>query len=207
MAQKMMRRLPPGLEDGMEKMSPTEDLCIEHAQLTRIMLAIDHTLKAAGKSPKSSLRPVNQACEMIRQLVDEHHMKIEEDYIYPKFRDTELENFVNALKDQHVEARKMVARMTNLTKGGRPDMDELRSTFRDFKDMITAHAAYEESCLFPAVEGTWSDDQLDALREKQEEDEKRLLGEDATQKVFNRLTELESSCGIESVRDFTKRSK
>ena len=207
MAQKMMRRLPPGLEDGMEKMSPTEELCVEHAQLTRIMLAIDHTLQAAGKSPKSSLRPVNQACAMIKQLVDEHHMKIEEGYIYPKFEDTELGDFVKVLKNQHIEARKMVAKMTNMSKGGRPDMDELRSTFTDFKDMITAHAAYEESCLFPAMEGTWSDDQLADLREKQEEDEKRLLGNDATEKTFNMLKDLETSCGIEGINDFTRRSR
>jgi hemerythrin superfamily protein len=94
-------------------------------------------------------------------------MKIEEDYIYPNFENTDLANFVKTLKDQHIEARKMLAKMTSLSKGGRPDMDQLSSTFRDFKDMITAHAAYEESCLFPCMEGTWSQDQLDSLREKQ----------------------------------------
>ncbi len=207
MAQKMMKRLPSGLEEGIENMSPTEELSLEHAQLVRIMMAIDRTLQDAGKSSKSSLKPVNQACEMIKKLVDEHHMRIEEGYVYPKFEDTELSDFVKTLNDQHTEARKMVAKMTNLSKGGKPDIDELRSTFRDFRDMITAHAAWEETILFPAMQGTWSEDQLDELREKQEEDEKRLMGDDATQKAYNMLTDLESSCGIESIGDFTRINK
>lgn len=207
MAQQMIKRMPKGIEDGLEKMSATEELCIEHAQLDRIMLAMENVMKRAGKSPKTSLRPVYQACEMIRQLVDEHHMKIEEDHIYPQFENTDLADFTRTLKDQHNEARKMLSKMTSLSKGGRPDMDQLNGTFRDFKDMITAHAAFEEACLFTAVEGTWSRDQLDALKEKQEQDEKRLLGEDATQKVYNMLKEIESSCGIEGIRDFTRRSK
>jgi hypothetical protein len=40
MAQKMMKRMPSGLEEGIEKMSPTEELALEHGQLTRILLAM-----------------------------------------------------------------------------------------------------------------------------------------------------------------------
>lgn len=207
MAQKMMRRLPPGLEDAMEKISATEELTMEHAELTRILLAMDNCMKAAGKSPKSSLRPVVQACDMINQLVVKHHMQIEEDYIYPKFEGTELADFAKVLKDQHGEARKLVAKMENLSKGGRPDMGELQTAFKDFKDMITAHAAYEETCLFPAMNGTWSDRDLADLREKQEEAEKKMLGEDAAQKVYSMLGDLESSCGVEGLRDFTRRTR
>jgi len=203
----MMIRVPPGLEDGLEKMSPTEELAVEHGQLARIMLAMNNVLKKAGKSPKTSLRPVYQACEMIQQAVVDHHMKIEEEHVYPKFDGTELSEFADLLKAQHDEARKLVARMMSLSKGGRPDMDQLNAAFRDFQDMITAHAAWEETVLFPAMEGTWSAEELSDLREIQEEQEEKMFGKDAAKTVYSKLAELESSCGIEGLRDFTRKLK
>jgi hemerythrin-like domain-containing protein len=206
-----MQRMPEGLEEGLEKMSPTEELSVEHGQLTRILLAMDKTLKAAGGNPKASLAPIKQACQMIKQSVVDHHMKIEEKDIYPQFEKTELADFAAALKSQHMEARKLVARMDALSKTGnvrdKSEMEELNKAFNDFKDMITAHAAWEETVLFPVMEGTWSKEDLKDLREKEKQDEKKLLGKDAAEKVYNMLADLEKSCGISSVSDFTRRLK
>jgi hemerythrin-like domain-containing protein len=211
MALKTIQRMPEGLEDGLEKMSPTEELAVEHGQLTRILLAMDKTLKAAGGSSRASLAPIQQACKMIRQSVVGHHMKIEEEEIYPQFEDTDLADFAADLKLQHDEARKLVARMDDLSKTGKvrdkSEMEELNKAFNDFKEMITAHAAWEETVLFPVMEGTWSKADLNDLREKQEEDEEKLLGKDAAEKQFNMLADLEKSCGISSVGDFTRRLK
>lgn len=206
-----MQRMPEGLEEGLKKMSPTEELAFEHGQLTRILLAMDKTLKAAGGSSKANLAPIKQACQMIRQSVVDHHMKIEEKDIYPQFENTELADLAATMKSQHAEARKLVARMDELSKTGnvrdRSEMEELNRAFNDFKEMITAHAAWEETVMFPVMEGSWSKDDLKYLREKEEQDEKKLLGKDATEKQFNMLAELESSCGIASVSDFTRRLK
>jgi hemerythrin-like domain-containing protein len=207
MAQKVLERPPPGLEKAMEKISPTEELCIEHAMLDRIMLAMDQTLKMAG-SRKADLSPLKQACAMIRQVVDEHHMKIEEEEVYPKFEDDRvLAPMIEDFEEQHDEARKMVDRLEELAEAGKPDTAELRRVFMDFRDMMMAHAAREETVLFPAMQGTWSDDELDALKEAQEEDEKKLLGDDADEKVFKMLGDIEAAAGIESVGDFTRRLK
>ncbi len=73
--------------------------------------------------------------------------------------------------------------------------------------MLSAHSAWEETMLYPAMNGTWSDDDLDNLKETQEEHEKKLLGEDADEKVYGMLADLEEACNIRSVRDFTFRAK
>jgi hemerythrin-like domain-containing protein len=209
MAQKMMKRMPSGLEEGVEKMSPTEELAMEHGQLTRILLAVDNVLRPEGSIPKANLGPINQACTMIRQAVVDHHMKIEEELIYPKFEGTELEDCASILKTQHIEARKLLGRMESLAKSGTVkssgDMDELKQCFNDFKDMLTAHAAFEETVVFPFMEGNWSEKELNSLREAQESDEKKLMGDDAVQKTFDNLTSLESSCGVTGLRDYTRR--
>jgi hemerythrin-like domain-containing protein len=211
MAQKMMKRMPSGLEDGLEKMSPTEELAVEHGQLTRILLAMDNMLRGSASVPKANLGPINQACKMIRQSVVDHHMKIEEEHVYPRFEDTDLADCASTLKTQHIEARKLLAHMESLAKSGtlrdRSEMEELKRTFNDFKDMITAHAAFEETVLFPSMEGTWSQKDLDNLREIQEEDEKKLMGDDAAKKTFEMITSLESSYGVTGLRDYTRRMK
>jgi hemerythrin-like domain-containing protein len=211
MAQVTTQRMPPGLEEGVEKMSATEELGFEHAMLDRILLAMDETLMMAGSPSKADLSPVNEACNMIKEVVDKHHMKIEEDEIYPKFEDTDLSDFASTLKSQHDDMRKLVARMEDLSKTGavrdRSEMDELKRIFNDFHKMVMAHAAWEETVLFPTMEGTWSEDELNDLRETQEEHEKKLLGKDAVNKVYGMLTDLESSAGITGVQDFTRRLK
>jgi hemerythrin-like domain-containing protein len=211
MAQKMMKRMPSGLEEGMEKLSPTEELDVEHGQLTRILLAMDNVLRSEGSIPKANLGPINQACMLIKQAVVEHHMKIEEEDIYPRFEGTDLADFASALKSQHIEGRKLLARMDSLSKTGavrdRSEMDELKRVFNDFKDMMTAHAAWEETVLFPVMEGTWSEDDLNDLRETQEKDEKKLLGKDAVEKLNSMLMSVEAACGVNDVRDFTRRLK
>ncbi len=211
MAQKMMKRMPSGLEDGLEKISPTEELTVEHGQLTRILLAVNNVLGPEGSVSKDSLGQVNQACKLIRQAVVDHHMKIEEEHVYPRFEGTELADCASTLKTQHIEARKLLAHMESLSKpgttGGKAEMEDLKRAFNDFKDMLTAHAAYEETVLFPVMEGTWSQKDLDKLRETQEEDEKKLMGDDAAEKLYGMLTSLESSCGISGLRDYTKRMK
>jgi hemerythrin-like domain-containing protein len=211
MAQKMMKRLPSGLEEGMEKMSPTEELSVEHGILTRILLAMDKVLTGEGSITKANLGPINQGCALIKQAVVDHHMKIEEEEVYPQFENTELADFTGTLISQHIEGRKLLARMESLSRTGavrdRSEMDELKRAFNDFKDMITAHAAWEETILFPVMEGTWSKDDLNDLRESQEQDEKKLLGKDATEKLNSMLTSLESACGVNDVSDFTRRLK
>lgn len=206
MAQMTMERPPSGLKEGIEKISATQELGVEHAMLNRIMLAMDHSMKMAGKGSKSGLEPVVRGCELIKEVVDKHHMKIEEEEVYPRFENTKLSDLARTLKDQHVEMRKLVSRMENLAKRG-SDLDELKSTFMDFHDMTMAHAAWEESLLFPCMEGTWSDRDLKNLKETQEKHEKKLLGDDATQKVYSMLAELESAAGVSGLRDFTRRAK
>ncbi|WP_424357476.1 hemerythrin domain-containing protein [Methanocella sp. MCL-LM] len=206
MAQMTMQKPPSGLEDGIEKMSATQELGLEHAVLDRIMLAMHHSMKMAGKGSKSSLEPCVRGCEIIKQVVDKHHMVMEEEEIYPKFENTKLSDMARVLKDQHIEMRKMVARMENLAKKG-SDIEDLKSTFMDFHDMVMAHAAWEETVLFPCMEGTWSESDLDDLKETQEKHEKKLLGEDATMKIYGMVADLESSAGITSLKDFTRRAK
>jgi hemerythrin-like domain-containing protein len=202
-------REPPGLKDGIEKMPITEELSLEHAILDRILLAVENALKNADL--KTDLTPVHQATGMIKDVVENHHMKFGEESIYPHFRRGDLGDMVEAFVSQHSEARKINNRIHNLTSTGnvrdRSEMDELLRLFNRYRTAITAHAAWEETMLFPAMLGTMSRDDMDVLKELNEQQERNLLGKDAEKKIYRQLTGLEQACGITGIRDFVGEQK
>jgi len=71
---------------GDEGISPAEDLMREHGLLNRVLLIYDHHLQMlAGKRPFDGSVLVN-AADVIRHFVEEYHEKLEEDFLFPRFR-------------------------------------------------------------------------------------------------------------------------
>lgn len=209
MAQLMARRLPPEAIQGVKNMPMTEDLSLEHGILSRILMAMNNTIKAIDAGGRPNMNVIAMGCNMMKQLVDMRHMKFEEEYVYPLFDKGECSNFVNTLRDQHNEGRKFVARMESLSKAGSPgsaQMEELKRDFTMFHDMMLAHAAFEETILFPILEGAPSDDQMRNLKMLGVKQEESLLGPNATQKAFDMLSELEAAAGVTGLSNFTQKA-
>jgi hemerythrin superfamily protein len=87
----------------------------------------------------------------------------------------------------------------------RSRLEELKNYFTDFHEMLLAHAAFEESVLFPVLEGTLSGDELKELKMRGTEQEESLFGPDATQKVFDMLYQLEAAAGVKGASHYTKK--
>jgi hemerythrin-like domain-containing protein len=201
---------PPSREmlDGVQKMPLTEELALEHGMLMRIMLAMNTMIKGA-EGGRPNMDALSMACDMIRKLVDEHHMKFEEEQIYPRFEKGDMADFVKTLKAQHDEARRFVSQMSQTTKMGQittSTIENLRRNYTAFQDTLTAHAAFEETLLFPLVRGSISDDELNRLKTAFKEQESRIVGSDPTRKAYTLLSELESKAGINDLSFYTKPS-
>lgn len=71
---------------GDEGISPAEDLMREHGVLNRILLIYDEHMRVlAAKRPfDGSL--LARAADIIRHFVEEYHEKLEEDFLFPRFR-------------------------------------------------------------------------------------------------------------------------
>jgi hypothetical protein len=69
---------------------------------------------------------------------------------------------------------------------------------------MTAHAAWEDSLLFPAITGTLSEDDMGELKGLKKRQERDLLGRDATSNLYRQLTGLELACGVTGPDIFTR---
>lgn len=192
-----------------EDVSPAEDLMREHGLLNRLLLIYDEHLRmlAAKRSFDGSV--LVSAADIIRQFVEEYHEKLEEDYLFPRFRKAgKLVNLVDTLETQHKAGRRLTAEIRELAgiatlKYVSSDSEKLSSALRDFLRMYRPHEAREDTVLFPAFRKIVSPHEYDALGEDFEKKEDEKFGEEGFFKVVDQVAEIEKKLGIYELAQFT----
>jgi len=192
-----------------EDVSPAEDLMREHGLLNRLLLIYDEHLRmlAAKRSFDGSV--LVSAADIIRQFVEEYHEKLEEDFLFPRFRKAgKLVNLVDTLETQHKAGRRLTAEIRELAgiatlKYVSSDSEKLSSALRDFLRMYRPHEAREDTVLFPAFRKIVSPHEYDALGEDFEKKEDEKFGEEGFFKVVDQVAEIEKKLGIYELAQFT----
>lgn len=192
-----------------EDVSPAEDLMREHGLLNRLLLIYDEHLRmlAAKRSFDGSV--LVSAADIIRQFVEEYHEKLEEDYLFPRFRKAgKLVNLVDTLQTQHKAGRRLTAEIRDLAatatlKYVSSDSEKLSSNLHDFLRMYRPHEAREDTVLFPAFREIVSPHEYDALGEDFEKKEDEKFGEEGFFKVVDQVAEIEKKLGIYELAQFT----
>lgn len=192
-----------------ENISPAEDLMREHGVLNRILLIYDnHLQKLTGKHPFDG-SVLASAADIVRHFVEEYHEKLEEDFLFPRFRKADkLVNLVDTLQTQHKAGRDLTAKIKELAgtatlKYVSSNSDKLGDALRAFVHMYRPHEAREDTVLFPAFRTIVSANEYDALGEDFEKREDELFGDDGFFKVVDQVAGLEKRLGIYELAQFT----
>jgi hemerythrin-like domain-containing protein len=201
-----------GKEKGKDKgdnISPAEDLMREHGLLNRVLLIYDEHLRMlSARRPFDGSVLVN-AADVIRHFVEEYHEKLEEDFLFPRFRKAgKLINLVDTLQEQHKAGRELTAKIRELAgtatfKYVSTDSEKLVDALRDFLRMYRPHEAREDTVLFPAFRKLVSAHEYEALGEDFEKKEDDLFGEEGFFKVLDQVAQLEKKLGIYELGQFT----
>jgi len=191
-----------------EEISPTEDLMREHGVLNRILLIYDEHLRRLSAKQPFDGSVLASAADITRHFVEEYHEKLEEDYLFPRFRKAgKLIGLVDTLIAQHKAGRELTAQIRELgslaTLKYVSDSDKLGDALRAFLRMYRPHEAREDTVLFPAFRGIVSAHEYDALGEDFEKKEDELFGEDGFFKVVDEVATLEKKIGIYDLSQFT----
>src|SRR5438045_4580877 len=72
--------------DKEEEVSPAEDLMREHGVLKRILLVYGEAIGRIDQKAELSTDPIMDAAKMVRAFVEDYHEKLEEDFLFPRFR-------------------------------------------------------------------------------------------------------------------------
>ena len=204
----LMQEQKAGKNESSEEISPAEDLMREHGLLNRILLIYDEHLRRLNAKQDFDPAILASAADIIKRFVEDYHEKLEENYLFPRFRKAgKLVDLVDVLLAQHQAGRRVTARIQQLATAAvvkdaakRRDLSDL---LQSFIRMYRPHEAREDTVLFPAFHSIVSKNEYDSLGEEFEKQEDELFGEDGFFKVLDQVASLEKKLGIYDLSKFT----
>jgi hemerythrin-like domain-containing protein len=191
-----------------EEVSPPEDLMREHGVLRRILLIYEDIQGRLTSEKEFPLETLSKAAQIIQKFIEQYHEKLEEDYLFPRFKKAgKLVELVTLLKEQHEAGRRLTPQVIQLATRASlkeaPKRKELAEKLHLFLRMYRPHAAREDTILFPALRTIVSKKEFEDLGEEFEEKEEKLFGEGGFERIVDQVAELEKSLGIYDLAQFT----
>lgn len=194
---------------GDEGISPAEDLMREHGVLNRILLIYDEHVRMLTEKRTFDGSVLVSSADIVRHFVEEYHEKLEEDFLFPRFRKAKkLVNLVDTLQAQHKAGRDLTANIRELAgtatlKYVSTDSEKLADALRSFLRMYRPHEAREDTVLFPALRSIVSAHEYAALGDDFEKKEDELFGDEGFFKVVDQVSQLEKKLGMYDLAQFT----
>lgn len=195
-------------QDEEEDVSPAEDLMREHGVLKRVLLIYRDVINRIDGKQDFSPDVVMSSAKLIRTFVEDYHEKLEQDYLFPRFRKAnKLVDLVDVLYDQHQKGRILTDQTMHLaTAAAAKDPSQraqLRNALHQFVRMYEPHEAREDTVLFPEFRKLVSKHEYDALGEDFEKKENELFHGDGFEKNVDAVARLEKQLGIYELAQFT----
>ena len=190
-----------------EMVSPGEDLMREHGVLRRVMFLYDEAaLRLDGRADVDG-RVLGSGAGIVRRVIEEYHEKLEEQFVFPRFeRAGKLVELVTVLRKQHLAGRRVTDGIATLSKGAlraEADRRKLADAMRTFNRMYRAHAAREDTVLFPAFHDLVGEKTYMELGEEFEDKERSVLGDKGFERAVDDVARLETQMGIADIDKFT----
>jgi hemerythrin-like domain-containing protein len=191
-----------------EEVSPGEDLMREHGVLRRILLVYGEAVRRLEANKDLPLEALANSAGIIRSFIEDYHEKLEEDYLFPRFKKAnKLVDLVDILLEQHRAGRRLTGTVLLLSKTQHLSNTEDRKALADalnlFIRMYDPHAAREDTVLFPALHEIVPAKEYGELGEDFEDKEHELFGEGGFEKIVDRVAAIERGLGIYDLSQFT----
>ena len=168
-----------------EKISLGEDLMREHGVLKRVLLIYQAIMNRIDSKWDFPPDMVISSAKLIPAFVEDYHERLEEDYLFPRFRKAnKLVALVDVLNQQHQKGRVLTDKTLQLASpSALKDASQranLRNMLYQFVRMYEPHEAREDTILFPAFRKIVSEHEYDALGEEFEKKAAMVLRRTAT---------------------------
>src|SRR5947209_2645394 len=190
-----------------EEVSAPEDLMREHGVLNRILLIYEEGLRRLRDKEDVPPEFFSKPADLVRKFVEDYHEKLEENFIFPEFeKRKKLTGLVKTLREQHQAGRRVTdAIIRNATVSRfvkQESQQEVIQACTAFIRMYRPHEAREDTVLFPALHKIMPAKELDALGDKFEEEENRMIGDEGFEKTVDQGAAIEKQLGISELGNF-----
>ncbi len=191
-----------------EDVSPAEDLMREHGVLKRVLLVYRDCSRRISAKQDFSPDALARSARLIRGFIEDYHEKLEENYLFPRFRKAgKLVDLVDTLERQHQAGRTVTERILGVANSAAlkdaGKRSELNGWLEAFVRMYEPHEAREDTVLFPEFRKIVSMHEYDALGDDFEKKEHQLFGEDGFEKNVSEVASIEKMLGIYDLAQFT----
>ena len=188
--------------------SPAEDLMREHGALSRMLLIYEEIMTRLSSGREFPLEVLADDAGLIRRFVEDYHEKLEENYLFPRFKKAgKLVDLVEVLLQQHQAGRRLTDRIRSLATAsaiknpkGKKELGHYMSLFIR---MYRPHKAREDTVLFPTFHAVVSPKEYASLGEAFEDKEEELFGKDGFERIVQEVEKLEKAMGIYDLPRFT----
>ena len=198
------------LPDEARVASATERLMNEHGLKRRILLMYDELLPRLNELSRESehMTVIKDCVNVDKNLFDEHHEVLEEQYIYPLFENhAQLAPLVEQLREQNKVSKRINRDIMTLVDAQdvTPERraEEMKTLLSQYSKMYRAHMAWEDSRLLPALSSMLNDEELHALANTFRQHHDAHLGESGLNGVDERISSLENRLGIKDLAYYT----
>lgn len=196
---------------GAEKeVTAAEDLMREHGVLRRILILYREVAPRLESDPaRVDAAALGRAAALFRNFGEGYHEQmLEEQNIFPRVRKAggEAAGLVDTLVAQHRRGREINDFVTSVTRSGRVgagDAAPLARALSAFARMYEAHAAREDTIVFPAFKSALGEKAYAELGEQFEEIEKRRFGGDGFDMALDEVAKIEAALGLADLAAFT----
>jgi|SRR5579863_8853653 len=197
--------------------STNERLAKEHGILKRVLLMYDEVIRRIDARQDFPLQTAIDSAEIIRKFIEDYHEKLEDDHIFPLFRNflrrqdgpslyaQKLADLVDVLEEQHRAGRRVTDRILSTLKSLKTpdDRQKLAQDLRASIRMYAPHVAREDSVLFPALPVIVTQQEYKALGDKFDEIEHKTFGGYGFYVYLDQVTAFEKYLGIYDLAQFT----
>src|SRR5437016_9052850 len=195
-------------EKKSQEVSPPEDRMREHGVLKRILLIYGEAIRRIDGKEDLPPEPLADSAKIIRDFVEDYHEKLEENFLFPRFKKADkLVDLVDVLLQQHQAGRRLTDITMHLATSqalkNEDDRRKLADSMRQFIRVYNPHEAREDTVLFPAFRGIVSAHEFDSLGEDFEKKEDELFGDDGFEKMVDKVAQIEKKLGIYDLAQFT----
>lgn len=186
-------------EESEEGVTASEDLMREHGVPRRILYVYDEARDRLLAGTDVPLDALGNAASLMQHFVHDYHERMEEQHVFPPFEHAQLLAKLTAvLRVQHEQGRAITAEIQRLAAGGLNEgtRAQLAATLRRCTHTYAAHAAREDTELFPQLRGLVGATAYDELWEQMEDAEHRMLGEGGFDGAVKTISVIEQAFGV-----------
>jgi hemerythrin-like domain-containing protein len=171
-----------------------------------VMYLYDEAIARFTRRGDVPLDALAAGAAIIRRVIEDYHEKLEEQQLFPRFEAAgKLVGLVGTLRRQHQVGRTLTDQISTLAKTTLDDgdRDALVVALHRFNHMYRAHAAREDTTLFPELHKLVGARAYRELGDAFEDKESEMLGAHGFERAVADVAKLEQAFGIDDLGELT----